>query len=104
MARRTFDVTDVTETPVHRHAGRSLNEMSQGLGVDRKTIRKNIAPAMAAGIAPGGPAKSEGEWQDLIRERFPRLSDTRLRQVTWPRCSTRSRGTRCGRCPRSRSS
>jgi transposase len=84
MARRTFDVIDVTEILVHWHAGRSLNEMSGSLGVDRKTIRKYIAPAVAAGIAPGGPAKSEGEWQDLAREWFPELSDTRLRQVTWP--------------------
>ncbi len=62
MARRTFDVIDVTEILVHWHAGRSLNEMSQSLGVDRKTIRKYVAPAIAAGITPGGPAKSEGEW------------------------------------------
>ena len=52
--------------------------------MDRKTIRKYVAPAVAAGIAPGGPAKSESEWQDLVREWFPELADTRLRQVTWP--------------------
>ena len=75
---------DVTEILVHWHAGRSLNEMSQSLGVDRKTIRKYVAPAIAAGIGPGGPARSEGEWQDLVRGWFPELADTRLRQVTWP--------------------
>jgi transposase len=84
MARRTFDVIDVTEILVHWHAGRSLNEMSSSLGVDRKTIRKYIAPAIAAGIAPGGPAKSEDEWHELVREWFSELSDARLRQVTWP--------------------
>jgi len=85
MARRTFDVIDVTEILVHWHAGRSLNEMSGSLGVDRKTIRKYVAPAVAAGIVPGaGPSRSEGEWQDLVREWFPGLSDSRLRQVTWP--------------------
>jgi transposase len=84
MARRTFDVIDVTEILVHWHAGRSLNEMSQSLGVDRKTIRKYVAPAIAAGIAAGGPAKSEGEWAGLVRGWFPELADTRLRQVTWP--------------------
>ena len=84
MARRTFDVIDVTEILVHWHAGRSLNEMSQSLGVDRKTIRKYIAPGVAAGIVPGGPARSEEEWQELVREWFPELSDARLRQVTWP--------------------
>jgi transposase len=84
MARRTFDVIDVTEILVHWHAGRSLNEMSQSLGVDRKTIRKYVTPAVAAGIVPGGPGKGEGEWQELVRGWFPELSDTRLRQVTWP--------------------
>jgi transposase len=84
MARRTFDVIDVTEILVHWHAGRSLNEMSGSLGVDRKTIRKYVAPAVAAGIVPGGPAKNEQEWADLVRGWFPELADTRLRQVTWP--------------------
>jgi transposase len=84
MARRTFDVIDVTEILVHWHAGRSLNEMSGSLGVDRKTIRKYIAPAVAAGFSPGGPAKGEAEWQELVRGWFPELADTRLRQVTWP--------------------
>jgi len=77
-------VIDVTEILVHWHAGRSLNEMSGSLGVDRKTIRKYVAPAIAAGITPGGPARGEGEWQELVREWFPELADTRLRQVTWP--------------------
>jgi len=84
MARRTFDVIDVAEILVHWHAGRSLSEMAGSLGVDRKTLRKYIAPAVAAGIAPGGPAKSEQEWHELVREWFPELADTRLRQVTWP--------------------
>ena len=75
---------DVTEILVHWHAGRSLNEMSQSLGVDRKTIRKYVAPAAAAGIVPGGPVKTEQEWVNLVREWFPELSDARLRQVTWP--------------------
>src|SRR5258706_14335966 len=67
MARRTFDVIDVTEILMHWHAGRSKNEMAQSLGVDRKTLRKYIAPAEAAGIRPGGPARSEQEWAELVR-------------------------------------
>jgi transposase len=84
MARRTFDVIDVAEILVHWHAGRSLSEMAESLGVDRKTLRKYVAPAAAAGIVPGGPAKSEEEWHELVRGWFPELADTRLRQVTWP--------------------
>ncbi len=75
---------DVAEILIHWHAGRSLNEMAGSLGVDRKTLRKYIAPAVSAGISPGGPAKSEQEWHELVRGWFPELSDTRLRQVTWP--------------------
>jgi transposase len=84
MARRTFDVIDVSEILMHWHAGRSKNEMAESLGVDRKTLRKYIAPAQAAGITPGGPAKSSEEWAGLVREWFPQLADSRLRQVTWP--------------------
>jgi transposase len=84
MARRTFDVIDVAEILVHWHAGRSLSGMAQSLGVDRKTLRKYVAPAVAAGIVPGGPAKTGEEWHELVRGWFPELADTRLRQVTWP--------------------
>ena len=84
MARRTFDVIDATEILMHWHAGRSKNEMAESLGVDRKTLRKYIAPAEAAGIVPGGPPKTEEEWSELVRGWFPQLADTRLRQVTWP--------------------
>ena len=84
MARRTFDVIDVTEILMHWHAGRSLSEMAGSLDVDRKTLRKYIAPAVAAGIAPGRPARGQEEWAGLVRGWFPQLSDTRLRQVTWP--------------------
>jgi transposase len=85
MARRTFDVIDVTEILMHWHAGRSLSEMAGSLDVDRKTLRKYVTPAVAAGIAPGsGPGKSQEEWAELVRGWFPQLADTRLRQVTWP--------------------
>lgn len=53
-------------------------------GVDRKTVRKYLAPAEASGISPGGPPMSESDWSKLIKEWFPGLIDRRLRQVTWP--------------------
>jgi transposase len=85
MARRTFYVIDITEIFIHWHAGRSQHELAASLGVDRKTIRKYLAPAVAAGIVPGGPARSQAEWAALARGWFPHLVDTRLRQPTWPR-------------------
>jgi transposase len=84
MARRTFDVVDVTEIFIHWYAGRSISEVSTSLGVDRKTIRKYLAPAVAAGLAPGGPAMTAADWAALVARWFPQLADTRLRQVTWP--------------------
>jgi hypothetical protein len=85
MARRTFNVVDVTEIYVHWYAGRSKNELAASLGVDRKTIRKYLAPAEAAGMTPGGPTMTEADWARLIKGWFPELADRRLRQVTWPK-------------------
>jgi hypothetical protein len=87
MARRSFYVIDIVEILVHWYAGRSQHELAASLGVDRKTIRKYTAPAVAAGMLPGGPTRSQGEWAQLVRGWFPELVDTRLRQVTWPATS-----------------
>ena len=84
MARRTFDVIDICEIFVHWHAGRSKNELAGSLGLSRNTVRKYVAAAEAAGMAPGGPAVSGDQWAQLAREWFPELADSRLRQVTWP--------------------
>src|SRR5690349_1781114 len=84
MARRSFTVVDITEILTHWHAGRSINEMSVSLGVDRKTIRKYLQPAIAAGLKPGSKPLSPNEWTELIGRWFPELTNTRLRQVTWP--------------------
>ena len=84
MARRSFTVIDVTEILIHWHAGRSINEVHQSLGVDRKTVTKYIAPAVEAGMVPGGPALTRAQWAALVRGWFPGLVDTSLRQVTWP--------------------
>lgn len=77
-------MVDVTEIYVHWYAGRSKNELSASLGVDRKTIRKYLAPAEAAGMTPGGAVMTEADWAPLIKGWFPELADRRLRQVTWP--------------------
>jgi transposase len=84
LARRTFDVIDVIEILTHWYAGRSQNELATSLGVDRKTLRKYTAPAVAAGMAPGGSPMDEADWRRLATEWFPQLTDHRLRQVSWP--------------------
>lgn len=73
MTRRSFKVVDVTEILVHWYAGRTLSEIARGLGVDRKTIRKYIAPAVGAGMVPGGPEVAQEQWAAWVREWFPEL-------------------------------
>ena len=75
---------DVIEILTHWYAGRSQNELATSLGVDRKTLRKYTAPAVAAGITPGGPPMDEQDWRRLAAGWFPQLTDYRLRQVSWP--------------------
>ena len=76
---------DIVEILIHWYAGRSQHELAASLGVDRKTQRKYTAPARAAGIEPGGPPMSEGDWRTLVTGWFPELCDSGLRQVSWPR-------------------
>lgn len=75
---------DVVEILVHWHAGRRIGEVSSSLGVDPKTIRKYVAPAVAAGFAPGGPSLSAGEWAALVEGWFPEVMDRARRQSSWP--------------------
>jgi hypothetical protein len=73
LARRTFAVIDIVEILIHWHAGRPKAEIADSLGVDRKTVRKYVAAAEAAGITPGGPALSHEQWSVLARQWFPEL-------------------------------
>lgn len=75
---------DVVEVLQHWHAGRSKSQVAASLGVDRGTIRKYIAPAEAAGLAPGGPPLSREEWAELVRGWFPELVDAKARSSTYP--------------------
>lgn len=89
MARRTFEVIDLIELYEHWWAGRSQVEISASLGIDRKTIRKYLAPAAEAGLVPGGlpagqAAMTRTDWQGLAEGWFPAVADAGLRQVTWP--------------------
>src|SRR5215472_10491623 len=83
MARRTFTMVDVTEILQHWYAGRPKVEVARSLGVDVKTVRRYVAPAEAAGMAPGGPPVTEEQWRVLARDWFPQIASTGIRQVSW---------------------
>lgn len=77
-------MTDFVEMFRHWHAGRSQVQIQQALGIDRKTIRKYVAPALAEGLqpAPGQPF-DELVWRQRIGRWFPELVDPSLRALTW---------------------
>jgi hypothetical protein len=78
LARRTFNVVDITEILVHWHAGRSISEIARSLGVDRNTVRKYTAAAQGAGMQPGDQPLDATRWAELVREWFPHLVSTEL--------------------------
>jgi hypothetical protein len=84
MERRTFQMIDLVEILRARYAGRSQAQIAE-LGLDRKRIRKYLAPVAAEGLVPGGPpVMTEADWRARAHSWFPALADKGLRQVTWP--------------------
>ncbi|WP_419423134.1 hypothetical protein [Rhodococcus opacus] len=85
MARRTWTMIDLMELFRHWHSGRSQVQIAEALDIDRKTIRKYLAPAVAAGLTPGEGGKfDEPLWWELITGWFPEVGDPAARAVTWP--------------------
>jgi hypothetical protein len=84
MARRSFDVFDLIELFTHWHAGRSQRQLAESLGIDRKTIAKYLAPAIAESVTPGGEPVTETVWAEHIARWFPEVTDPGLRATTWP--------------------
>ncbi len=76
-------MVDVTEILRHWYAGRPKVEVARSLGVDAKTVRRYVAPAEAAGMAPGGPPVTGEQWRALARQWFPQIAGTGIRQVSW---------------------
>lgn len=74
---------DVVEVLQHWHAGRPKSVVSSSLGIDPKTVRKYVAKAAEAGLAPGGAALSRAEWAGLVRGWFPELVDAKVRSLTF---------------------
>jgi hypothetical protein len=75
---------DLIELFTHWHAGRSRRQLAQSLGIDRKTIAKYVAPAIAEHFTPGGDAITEAQWHAHIARWFPDMADPGLRATTWP--------------------
>ena len=84
MARRSFDVFDLNGLFTHWHAGRSQRQLAESLGIDRKTIAKYLAPAIAESLIPGREKITETEWAAHTVRWFPELTDPGLRATTWP--------------------
>jgi transposase len=77
-------VIDVVEILQHWHAGRPKSVVASSLGVDPKTVRKYVAPAEDAGMAPGDRPVGRDEWAALVTEWFPELTDAQARSLTAP--------------------
>ncbi|HPT62540.1 MAG TPA: IS21 family transposase [Bacillota bacterium] len=69
---------DIVEIYRHWQAGRGFRCIAQSLGVDRKTIRKYIRAAVAAGFRQDGQNTPE-EWKLFVKERFPEIVDQAAR-------------------------
>lgn len=77
-------MTDFVEMFRHWHAGRSQVQIYDALGIDRKTIRKYVAPAIAEGLAPAPQELFDEQlWRERIRRWFPELIDPSVRALTW---------------------
>jgi len=74
---------DLLELYIHWHAGRSQRQLADSLGIDRKTIAKYLAPAIAESLTPG-TGVTEARWSELIARWFPEIADPNLKASTWP--------------------
>src|SRR5271167_2312839 len=68
----------------HWNAGRSQVQISEALNIDRKTIRKYLAAALAEGLQPDPDEPfDDGLWRERIRRWFPELIDPVARALSW---------------------
>ena len=65
-------MTDFVEMFRHWNAGRSQVQINEALNIDRKTIRKYLAPALAEGLQPSPDEPFDEEvWRARIRTLVP---------------------------------
>ncbi len=76
-------MTDFVEMFRHWNAGRSQVQINEALSIDRKTIRKYLAPALAEGLQPSPEVFDEEVWRARIGRWFPELVDPTARALTW---------------------
>ncbi len=61
-------------------------QIYEALGIDRKTIRKYVAPAIAEGLEPAPEEPfNEQLWRERIGRWFPEVIDPSVRALTWDR-------------------
>ena len=78
-------MTDFVEMFRNWNAGRSQMQIYEALNVDRKTIRKYLARALAEGLQPSPKEVFDEElWRARIQPWFPLLVDAAARALTWP--------------------
>lgn len=78
-------MTDFVEMFRHWNAGRSQVQIYEALNIDRKTIRKYLAPAVAEGLQPAPEDRFDDVlWRERIGRWFPELVDPTARALTWP--------------------
>ena len=84
-------MTDFVEMFRHWNAGRSQVQIHQALNIDRKTIRKYLAPALAEGLAPSPDEPFDEQlWRARIGRWFPELVYPPVRALTWPQIAASS--------------
>ena len=67
MAYRELGVIELREVWRRYSAGDEVRAIARGTGVDRKTIAKYVAAAVAAGLSRGAPPPSEAQLAAFVR-------------------------------------
>ena len=83
MARRTFKVVDIVEILAHWYAGRPKSEVARSLGWTRRRSASTWPRPRLRVCRRAGRRYSEEQWRAKVRDWFPSLVDTRLRQPSW---------------------
>lgn len=72
MGRRSPRVADGAEVLAHWAAGRSQRQIARSLGLDRNTVKKDLAPVLVAGFHTESDPPPEG-WPAFVARGCPRL-------------------------------